>query len=50
MVINFTADMECKSQKIGVMVAAADKYLDLRDFTQGVLKGIVLFFQAFGLM
>lgn len=33
MVVNCTAAIERKSQRIDVVVAAAEKYLGLRDFT-----------------
>ena len=53
MVINCTAVMESKLQKIKVGVAAADKYLGMRDLTsedlQGVLSGGVPSFQTVGL-
>jgi hypothetical protein len=46
MVINCIAEMECESQKINVMVAAAKMYLGIQDLTseelQGVLRGGVL--------
>ena len=51
-VINCTAGMESKSQKIEVVVAAAERYLDVRDLTSelwGVLSGGVPSFQAVGL-
>jgi hypothetical protein len=42
--------MERQSQKIEVVVAAAEKYLGVRDLTseelQGLLSGCVLSFQA----
>lgn len=50
MVIKCNAEMERKSQKIGSVVAAAQKYLGLRGFTaeelQGVLNGSVPFSQT----
>ena len=53
MVINSTAGMERKSQKIEVVVKAVEEYLGVRDLTseqlQGVLSGGVLSFQAVGL-
>jgi hypothetical protein len=36
MVINCTAEMECKSQEIDFVVAAAEKYLGLGDLTYRV--------------
>ena len=41
MVINCTAEMERKSQKIDVMVAAAEKYLGVRGFTAEELQGVL---------
>ena len=41
MVINCTAGIECKSQKIEVVVAAAEKYLGVRDLTSGCVTGCV---------
>ena len=53
MVINCTAGMERKLQEIEVVVAAAERYLGVRDFTseefQGVLSGGVPSFQVVGL-
>ena len=53
MVINCTAGMERKLQKIEVVVAAAERYLDVRDLTseelEGVLIGDVPSFQVVGL-
>ena len=53
MVINCTAEIEHKSQKKYVVVAAAEKYLGVRDFTseelQHVLSGSVQSSQAVGL-
>ena len=53
MVINCTAGMEHKSQKIKVVVTAAERYLGVQDFKseklQGVLTGGVPSFQAVGL-
>jgi hypothetical protein len=53
MVINFTAGTERKSQKMEVVVAAAERYLGVRDLTseelQGVLSGGVPSFQVVGL-
>ena len=49
MVINCTARLECKLQKIEVEVSAAERYLGVRDLTsyefQGVLSGAVPSFQ-----
>jgi hypothetical protein len=46
--------MERESQRIDVVVAAAEKYLGIPDLTseklQGVLTGGVLFSQAFGMV
>ena len=54
MVVNCTAEMECKSQRIDVVVAAAEKYLGVQDFTaeelQGVFNNSVLSSQATGLV
>ena len=54
MVINCTAGMDQKSQKIEVVVAAAEKYLGVRDLTaeelQDVLSGDVPSFQGVGMM
>jgi hypothetical protein len=54
MVINCTAEMEHKPQKIYVVVAAAEKYIGVQDFPtellQGVLNGLVLSSQAAGLV
>jgi hypothetical protein len=33
MVVNCTAGMECKLQRIDVLVAAAEKHLGVQDFT-----------------
>ena len=53
MVINCTAGMECKSQKIEEVVTAAERYLGVRDLMseelQGVLSGGVPSFQVVGL-
>jgi hypothetical protein len=53
MVINCTAEMERKSQKIDVVVAAAEKFLGVGDLTseelQGVLSGSVPSSQVVGL-
>ena len=53
MVINCTAGIERKSQKIEVVVAAAERYMGVQDLTseelQGVLSGGVTSFQAVGL-
>ena len=53
MVINCTAGMECNSQKITFVVAAAERYLGVQDLTseelEGVLSGGVPSFQAVGL-
>ena len=52
MVINFTTRTESKSQKIDVVVAAAERYLGVRYFTSEELQGVnggVLSFQAVGL-
>ena len=53
MVINCTAGMERKSQKIEVDMAAVEGYLGVRDLTseelQGVLSGGVTSFQVVGL-
>lgn len=50
--VNFTVGMDHRSQRIDVVVAAAEMYLGLRDFTeeefQGVLNDSVLSFQAAG--
>jgi hypothetical protein len=54
MVINCITEMECKTQKIDVVVAAAEKYLGLRDLTskelQGLLGGSVPSSQAVGIV
>jgi hypothetical protein len=46
--------MERKSQKIDIVVAAAEKYLGIRDLTSeelhGVLRGVVPSSQAVGLV
>jgi hypothetical protein len=39
MVINCTTEMEPKSHKIDVVVAAAKKYLGVQGFTAGELQG-----------
>ena len=53
MVINCTAEMECMSQKIDFVVAAAEKYLGVRYLTSeelhGVWSGSVPSSQAIGL-
>jgi hypothetical protein len=50
MVINCTAGMKRKLQKIEVVVAAAEKYLGVTlEELQGVLSGGVLSFQPVGL-
>ena len=53
MVVNCTAGMKRKSQKIAVVVAAAERYFGMRDLTseelQGVLSGRVPSFQTVGL-
>ena len=40
MVINCTTEMERKSHKIYAVVAAAEKYLGVRDFTAEDLHGV----------
>lgn len=54
MVINCTAEMECKSQRIDVVVAAPEKYLGIRELTseefQGVLSGGVPSSQVVGMV
>ena len=41
MVINCTAEMEHKSQKMYVVVAAAEKYLGIQDFTSEKLQSML---------
>jgi predicted methyltransferase MtxX (methanogen marker protein 4) len=54
MVINCTAEMEPKSKNVDVVVAAAEKYLIIRDLTseefQGVLSGCVPSSQVVGMV
>jgi hypothetical protein len=40
-VINCTAEMERKSQKIDVVMAAAEKYLSIRDLTSEEIQGLL---------
>ena len=40
MVINCTAGMECKLQKIEVVVAAVKRYLGVRDLKSEELQGV----------
>ena len=47
MVINCTAEMECKSQTIDV--AAVEKYFNVRDWRSEELQGGVLFSQVIGM-
>ena len=41
MAISCTAEMEHKSQKINVVVAAAEKYLGVRDMNSKELQGVL---------
>ena len=47
MVIHCTAGMECKLQKIEVVVAAAERYLGVRDLTSEELQGVFFYFFYF---
>ena len=40
-VVNCTAGMEHKSQRIDVVVAAAEKYFGVQDFTAEELRGLL---------
>ena len=40
MVINYTAQVSKKSQKLEIIVAAAVKFLGLKEFTAGDLQGV----------
>ena len=41
MVINCTAEMKRKSQKIDVVVAATEKYVGIRDLKREELQGVL---------